>query len=106
MLNAVKPEEARRVHVRQVGPNNQRGHGQPGPPLEPGLADQRPDEAVREIVHYVSAALHPEDESPGAREMMTRRSLHGPDSSDTVHGHNCKAASEPRACANFNRCRA
>ena len=51
MLCPVEPQEARRVDIGQVGADDQRGHGKAGLALEAGLAEQRADEAMGQIVH-------------------------------------------------------
>ena len=51
MLHPVEPEKACRIHIGQVRADNQRRHRQPSFLLEPCLADYRPYEAVRQIIH-------------------------------------------------------
>ena len=53
VLHPVEPEEAGRVDIGQVRADHQRGHGEAGLPLEPRLADQRADQAVRQVIHAV-----------------------------------------------------
>src|SRR3546814_3507839 len=48
-FNAI--EGAARVDIGQIGRQDQRRHGKPGPPLEPHLPQQRADQAVRQIIH-------------------------------------------------------
>lgn len=51
VLHPLEPQEARRVDVRQVRADDQRGHREAGLSLEPRLPDQRTDQRVRQVVH-------------------------------------------------------
>ncbi|GAA3795322.1 hypothetical protein GCM10022600_15970 [Qipengyuania pelagi] len=54
MLDPVQPQETRRIHIGQVRADDQRGHGEPGLPLQPRLPDQRADKRMGEIVQRPS----------------------------------------------------
>ncbi len=69
MLDPVEPEETRRVDIGNVRPDDQCGHGEPGPALEPRLPDQRADEGMREVIHRFSGS-HEATKMPSS----TRRS--------------------------------